>query len=42
MDLQQAINLAIHERFEEHGIAFAYPTQTLLVEKLADLRPASA
>ncbi len=29
MDIQQAINLAIHERFEAEGIEFAYPTQTL-------------
>lgn len=35
MDLQQAINLHIHGRFEEEGIEFAYPTQTLFVEKPA-------
>jgi len=29
MDIQQAINLAIYERFEKEGIDFAYPTQTL-------------
>jgi small-conductance mechanosensitive channel len=29
MDIQQAINLHIHERFEEAAIEFAYPTQTL-------------
>lgn len=40
MDAQQAINLAIHERFEEQGIEFAYPTQTLFVEKLAGLQTA--
>ncbi|HET6567422.1 MAG TPA: mechanosensitive ion channel family protein [Rhodothermales bacterium] len=34
MDTQQAINLAIFERFEQDGIEFAYPTQTLFVEKL--------
>lgn len=33
MDIQQAINLTIHRRFEEEGIEFAYPTQTLFVEK---------
>ena len=33
MDIQQAINLAIFRRFEEEGIEFAYPTQTLFVEK---------
>jgi small-conductance mechanosensitive channel len=31
MDVQQAIYYAIHRRFEEEGIAFAYPTQTLIV-----------
>jgi small-conductance mechanosensitive channel len=31
MDIQQAINYRIHERFEQEGIAFAYPTQTLLL-----------
>jgi small-conductance mechanosensitive channel len=41
MDVQQAINLAIHERFEQHGIEFAYPTQTLFVEKVAGLQPAA-
>lgn len=33
MDIQQAINLHIHERFEQEGIDFAYPTQTLLVQQ---------
>jgi len=33
MDTQQAINLAIYEEFEKRGIEFAYPTQTLFVEK---------
>jgi small-conductance mechanosensitive channel len=31
MNIQQAINLQIHKRFEEEGIEFAYPTQTLFV-----------
>jgi len=31
MDTQQAINLALYERFEKEGISFAYPTQTLYV-----------
>ena len=31
MDAQQAINFRIHERFEEAGIEFAFPTQTLHV-----------
>jgi small-conductance mechanosensitive channel len=29
MDIQQAINLQIYARFEQEGIDFAYPTQTL-------------
>lgn len=29
MDIQQAINLAIYEKFEEEKIDFAYPTQTI-------------
>ncbi len=32
MDVQQAINLYIHEQFENRGIAFAYPTQTLFLQ----------
>jgi small-conductance mechanosensitive channel len=35
MDIQQAINLKLHERFEAEGIEFAYPTQTLFLEKTA-------
>lgn len=35
MDLQQAINLAIHERFTQLGIEFAYPTQTLYLARAA-------
>lgn len=34
MDIQQAIYLVIHKRFEEEGIEFAYPTQTLFVSRL--------
>ena len=33
MDIQQAINLEIYRRFGEEGIEFAYPTQTLFLEK---------
>ncbi len=33
MDTQQAINLALLKRFAEEGIEFAYPTQTLYVNK---------
>jgi small-conductance mechanosensitive channel len=35
MDSQQAINLGIHRRFEEAGVSFAYPTQELIVRRLA-------
>lgn len=34
MDTQQAINLALMRRFEKDGVEFAYPTQTIFVEKL--------
>lgn len=33
MDIQQAINLKIFRRFEAEGIEFAYPTQTLYVNR---------
>ncbi len=33
MDTQQAISLAILRRFEEDGVAFAYPTRTVFVER---------
>ncbi len=33
MDIQQAINLAIVDKFEEEKIAIAYPTQTVYVKK---------
>jgi small-conductance mechanosensitive channel len=33
MDTQQKINLSIYEEFEKKGIEFAYPTQTLFVNK---------
>ena len=32
MDIQQAINLALFRKFEDKGIVFAYPTQTLFVD----------
>jgi small-conductance mechanosensitive channel len=35
MDAQQAINLRLFRRFQEEGIEFAYPTQTILVERSA-------
>jgi small-conductance mechanosensitive channel len=33
MDIQQKINFEIMKRFEDEGIEFAYPTQTLFVSK---------
>jgi small-conductance mechanosensitive channel len=33
MDIQQAINLQIHERFADRAIEFAYPTQTLILAR---------
>lgn len=33
MDIQQAINFGIHEAFEREGIDFAYPTQTLFLNR---------
>ena len=33
MDTQQSINLEIYKEFEKRGIEFAYPTQTLFVNK---------
>lgn len=35
MDVQQAVNLRIHEAFEKAGIEFAYPTQTIFLERTA-------
>lgn len=36
MDIQQAINLGIHDAFTREGIEFAYPTQTLFVNKATE------
>jgi small-conductance mechanosensitive channel len=33
MDIQQAINIALFERFAEEGIEFAYPTQTVYLAR---------
>ena len=33
MDILQAINLSIYRRFAAEGIEFAYPTQTLFIQK---------
>jgi len=34
MDIQQEINFAINKEFAAHAIEFAYPTQTLYVDKI--------
>lgn len=34
MDIQQALNLALFKKFEQEGIDFAYPTQTLFMESV--------
>ncbi|HSM06086.1 MAG TPA: mechanosensitive ion channel family protein [Longimicrobiales bacterium] len=36
MDTQQAINLALYEAFAERGIEFAFPTQTLFVQRVGE------
>jgi small-conductance mechanosensitive channel len=36
MDIQQAINLDIYKQFQDAGIEFAYPTQTLFLQRDAD------
>jgi small-conductance mechanosensitive channel len=33
MDIQQAVNLDIYREFERRGIEFAYPTQTVFVQR---------
>lgn len=33
MEVRQEINLAIYDRFEKEGIEFAFPTQTVFLEK---------
>ena len=33
MEFQQRINFRIHEEFGRRGIEFAYPTQTLFLQK---------
>lgn len=33
MDIHQAVNLDIHEKFEQEQIEFAYPTQTLFIRR---------
>lgn len=39
MDTNQAIHLILHERFEQEGIDFAYPTRTLFVHRADDPEP---
>ncbi len=39
MDIQQAINLEIYRRFEQEGVDFAYPTQTLFVNADSSVQP---
>jgi len=39
MDIQQAINLDIFRRFGQEGIAFAYPTQTVVLKREAPASP---
>ena len=36
MDIQQEINLAVKEEFERKGIEFAYPTQTVFMNKTGE------
>ena len=36
MNTQQTINFALKEKFEQEGIEFAYPTQTLFIQKLKE------
>ncbi|MEO8002092.1 MAG: mechanosensitive ion channel family protein [Arenimonas sp.] len=39
MDVRQAINLAIFRKFQNSGIEFAYPTQTLLLSRATQDSP---
>jgi small-conductance mechanosensitive channel len=42
MDIQQAINLGICEAFENNGISFAHPTQTLYIHEQQNGREVAA
>jgi small-conductance mechanosensitive channel len=33
MDIQQAINIALYKNFAQEGIEFAYPTQTVFLQR---------
>ena len=37
-DTLQAVNLAMHDRFRERQIEFAYPTRTVLVQQAGGLQ----
>jgi small-conductance mechanosensitive channel len=39
MDIHQAINLRLRERFDAEGIEFAFPTQTLFVQGTSPVPP---
>lgn len=39
MDIQQQVNLAIVRAFEKEGVEFAYPTQTLFVQRVDTEEP---
>jgi len=39
MDTQQGINMELYRRFEKEGIEFAYPTQTLYINRELDSSP---
>ena len=41
MDIQQAINLAMIDRFAEVGVTFAFPTRTLHIESMPRTAPAA-
>jgi small-conductance mechanosensitive channel len=39
MDIQERINMEIFRRFREEGIKFAYPTQTIFIQKEVNDKP---
>ncbi|NVM22518.1 MAG: mechanosensitive ion channel family protein [Desulfobacterales bacterium] len=39
MNIQQAINLAIFQRFEKEAVEFAYPTQSLYINRISSSAP---
>ena len=42
MDIQRQVNLSVHAQFEDAGVEFAYPTQTLLLHRGAAVVSRSA